>query len=61
MAEWDHAKQRAREEARKLYPGRIRDQQQHYDDWNQDNFRNFKNHAQAKYMDCEFCSRCSMD
>ncbi|RTE76712.1 hypothetical protein BHE90_008799 [Fusarium euwallaceae] len=51
MKEWDHAKQAARDEAKRLFPNSIGRQQGHYDEWNQANFRNYKNHAQAKYMD----------
>ncbi|KAI8716368.1 hypothetical protein NCS52_00930200 [Fusarium sp. LHS14.1] len=51
MKEWDHAKQAARDEANTLYPNSVGRQQGHYDEWNQANFRNYKNHAQAKYMD----------
>ncbi|KAJ4258562.1 hypothetical protein NW757_003130 [Fusarium falciforme] len=43
MKEWDQAKQAARDSVPR--------QQGHYDEWNQANFRNYKNHSQAKYMD----------
>ncbi|KAI8415866.1 hypothetical protein FOFC_05493 [Fusarium oxysporum] len=51
MKDWDRAKNAARDEAKRMYPQEIEKQQWHYDEWNQANFRNYKNHAQAKYMD----------
>ncbi|KAH7268206.1 hypothetical protein B0J15DRAFT_578227 [Fusarium solani] len=51
MKEWDQAKQAARDEAKRMFPNSVGRQQGHYDEWNQANFRNYKNHAQAKYMD----------
>ncbi|UPK92186.1 hypothetical protein LCI18_003121 [Fusarium solani-melongenae] len=51
MKEWDQAKQAARAEAKRIFPDSVPRQQGHYDEWNQANFRNYKNHSQAKYMD----------
>ncbi|KAI1319649.1 hypothetical protein F5Y16DRAFT_390698 [Xylariaceae sp. FL0255] len=51
MDKWEHAKTQARTTAKERFPGNVREQQRFYDDWNQENFRNFKNNAQAKYMD----------
>ncbi|KAK6352526.1 hypothetical protein TWF730_009350 [Orbilia blumenaviensis] len=51
MNKWEAAKAATRADAKARYPGNVREQQRFYDDWNQENFRNFKNNAQAKYMD----------
>ncbi|KAK6337088.1 hypothetical protein TWF718_009874 [Orbilia javanica] len=51
MNKWEAAKAVTRADAKARYPGNVREQQRFYDDWNQENFRNFKNNAQAKYMD----------
>ncbi|KAF2793192.1 hypothetical protein K505DRAFT_244956 [Melanomma pulvis-pyrius CBS 109.77] len=53
MNKWEAAKAKTRSEAKERFPGNVREQQRFYDDWNQESFRNFKNNAQAKYMDCE--------
>jgi hypothetical protein len=39
------------EEARKLYPHEIRKQQKHYDDWNQENFRNVRDELRSMQAD----------
>ncbi|KAF4339124.1 Phage tail fiber repeat 2 [Fusarium beomiforme] len=51
MNKWEAAKAKARSDAKERFPGNVREQQRFYDDWNQESFRNFKNNAQAKYMD----------
>ncbi|CAF3445430.1 unnamed protein product [Fusarium graminearum] len=52
MNKWEAAKTKARSDAKERFPGNVKEQQRFYDDWNQESFRNFKNNAQAKYMDC---------
>uniref|UniRef100_A0A098DBI6 Uncharacterized protein n=1 Tax=Gibberella zeae (strain ATCC MYA-4620 / CBS 123657 / FGSC 9075 / NRRL 31084 / PH-1) TaxID=229533 RepID=A0A098DBI6_GIBZE len=51
MNKWEAAKTKARSDAKERFPGNVKEQQRFYDDWNQESFRNFKNNAQAKYMD----------
>ncbi|KAG4286400.1 hypothetical protein FPRO06_07660 [Fusarium proliferatum] len=51
MNKWEAAKAKARADAKDRFPGNVREQQRAYDDWNQESFRNFKDNAQAKYMD----------
>ncbi|RBR10373.1 hypothetical protein FVER53590_12490 [Fusarium verticillioides] len=51
MNKWEAAKAKARSDAKERFPGNVKEQQRFYDDWNQETFRNFKNNAQAKYMD----------
>ncbi|KAF3911056.1 hypothetical protein AA313_de0204049 [Arthrobotrys entomopaga] len=51
MNNWEAAKAATRADAKSRFPGNVREQQRFFDDWNQENFRNFKNNAQAKYMD----------
>ncbi|KAI1119698.1 hypothetical protein F5Y10DRAFT_273838 [Nemania abortiva] len=51
MSKWESAKAKCRADAKERFLGNVREQQRFYDDWNQENFRNFKDNAQAKYMD----------